>query len=111
MFIGYYINTISYETKKIEKTKSVIFNSFEKLVRILSYILIPLGVMLFLNQYVIIKSISNIIHFFINIISINNIIKKNLMWEKGPLEIGIGIVVVIFDFLFEINNIPIPYIE
>ena len=51
-----YINTISYETKRIEKTKSVIFNSFEKLVRILSYILIPLGVMLFLNQYVIIKS-------------------------------------------------------
>ena len=46
-----YINTISSEAKKIEKNKSVIFNSFEKLVRILSFVLIPLGVLLFLNQY------------------------------------------------------------
>ena len=46
-----YINTISSETKKIESNKSVIFNSFEKLVRILSYMLIPLGTMLFINQY------------------------------------------------------------
>ena len=51
-----YINTISSETKKIENNKSVIFNSFEKLVRILSYILIPLGVALFLNQYKIVGS-------------------------------------------------------
>ena len=50
-----YINTISNETKKIEYNKSVIFNSFEKLVRILSYILIPLGTLLFLNQYYIVK--------------------------------------------------------
>ncbi len=46
-----YINTISSETKKIENNKSVIFNSFEKLVRILSYMLIPLGILLFINQY------------------------------------------------------------
>ena len=51
-----YINTISAVTKKIEKNKSVIFNSFEKLVRILSYILVPLGVALFLNQYLMVKS-------------------------------------------------------
>lgn len=51
-----YINTISVEAKKIEHNKSVIFNSFEKLVRILSYILIPLGIALFLNQYLIVKS-------------------------------------------------------
>ena len=50
-----YINTISSEAKKIEKNKSVIFNSFEKLVRILSYILVPLGVALFLNQYFVVK--------------------------------------------------------
>ena len=50
-----YINTISTEAKKIERNKSVIFNSFEKLVRILSYILVPLGVALFLNQYLIVK--------------------------------------------------------
>ena len=51
-----YINTISSEAKKIENNKSVIFNSFEKLVRILSYILIPLGIMLFINQFVVLKS-------------------------------------------------------
>ncbi len=51
-----YINTISMEAKKIEKNKSVIFNSFEKLVRILSYVLIPLGVALFINQYMVVKS-------------------------------------------------------
>lgn len=51
-----YINTISAETKKIEKSKSVIFNSFEELVRILSYILVPLGVALFLSQYLVVKS-------------------------------------------------------
>ena len=51
-----YINTISSEAKKIENNKSVIFNSFEKLVRILSYILVPLGIALFLNQYLVVKS-------------------------------------------------------
>lgn len=51
-----YINTISQEAKKMENNKSVIFNSFEKLVRILSYILVPLGVALFLNQYLVVKS-------------------------------------------------------
>ncbi len=51
-----YINTISQEAKKIEKSKSVIFNSFEKLVRILSYILVPLGIALFLSQYLMVGS-------------------------------------------------------
>ena len=51
-----YINTISSEAKVIERNKSVIFNSFEKLVRILSYILIPLGAMLFLNQYLVVRA-------------------------------------------------------
>ena len=47
-----YINTISSEAKKMESNKSVIFNSFEKLVKILSFVIIPLGVLLFINQYV-----------------------------------------------------------
>ncbi len=51
-----YINTISQEAKKMEKSKSVIFNSFEKLVRILSYILVPLGIALFLSQYLVVGS-------------------------------------------------------
>ena len=46
-----YINTISKEAKQIENNKSIIFNSFEKLVRILSFVILPLGVLLFLNQY------------------------------------------------------------
>lgn len=50
-----YINVLSNEAKKIEHNKSVIFNSFEKLVKILSYILVPLGILLFLNQYMIVK--------------------------------------------------------
>jgi len=50
-----YINTLSNEAKKMDDNKSVIFNSFERLVRILSYILIPLGIMLFINQYVFVK--------------------------------------------------------
>lgn len=51
-----YINTISTEAKQMERSKSVIFNSFEKLVRILSYILVPLGIALFLSQYLVVKS-------------------------------------------------------
>ena len=47
-----YINTISKEAKQIENNKSIIFNSFEKLVRILSFVILPLGVLLFLNQYI-----------------------------------------------------------
>ena len=46
-----YINTISKEAKTVKNNKSVIFNSFEKLVKILSYIIIPLGVALFISQY------------------------------------------------------------
>ena len=51
-----YINTISSEAKKIERNKSIIFNAFEKLIRILSYILLPLGIALFLNQYLVVGS-------------------------------------------------------
>ena len=46
-----YINELSSEAKKIEQNKSVIFNSFETLVKILSYVLVPLGILLFINQY------------------------------------------------------------
>lgn len=51
-----YINVLTNEAKKIEYNKSVIFNSFETLVRILSYILVPLGILLFLNQYKVVGS-------------------------------------------------------
>ena len=51
-----YINTISSEAKYIKENNSVILNSFEKIVRILSVIIIPLGAALFCNQYLIICS-------------------------------------------------------
>lgn len=51
-----YINTISSEAKYIKENNSVILNSFEKIVRILSVIIIPLGAALFCNQYLIIGS-------------------------------------------------------
>lgn len=46
-----YINVLSNEAKQAEHNKSVIFNSFEKLLKILSYVLIPIGIAFFLNQY------------------------------------------------------------
>lgn len=51
-----YINTISSEAKYIKENNSVILNSFEKIVRVLSIIIIPLGAALFCNQYLIIGS-------------------------------------------------------
>ena len=49
-----YINTISNEAKYIKENNSVILNSFEKIVKVLSVIIIPLGAALFCNQYLII---------------------------------------------------------
>lgn len=51
-----YINVLTSEAKKSDVNKSVIFNSFEKLIKVLSYVLIPLGILLFLNQYFVVKS-------------------------------------------------------
>ena len=51
-----YINTISSEAKYIKENNSVILNSFEKIVKFLSVIIIPLGIALFCNQYLVIVS-------------------------------------------------------
>ena len=51
-----YINTISSEAKYIKENNSVILNSFEKIVKILSIVIIPLGIALFMNQYYLIGS-------------------------------------------------------
>ncbi len=50
-----YINTISSEAKYIKENNSVILNSFEKIVKVLSIVIIPLGAALFCNQYLVIK--------------------------------------------------------
>jgi len=46
-----YINVISKDAKYIKDNNSVILNSFEKIVRVLGFIIIPLGICLFVNQY------------------------------------------------------------
>lgn len=45
-----YISKISSETKYVKKTNSVIYNSFEKMLKILSFLLVPVGIIFFLNQ-------------------------------------------------------------
>lgn len=45
-----YISKISSETKYVKKTNSVIYNSFEKMLKILSIALIPVGIIFFINQ-------------------------------------------------------------
>ena len=51
-----YVNKISKDAKYIKENNSVILNSFEKIVKVLGFLIIPLGIALFINQYVIIKS-------------------------------------------------------
>ena len=51
-----YVNTISSEAKYIKENNSVILNAFEKIVKVLSIVIIPLGIALFINQYYIIGS-------------------------------------------------------
>ena len=45
-----YISKITSETKYIKKTNSVIYNSFEKMLKILSVLLVPIGILFFINQ-------------------------------------------------------------
>ncbi|MBQ8472108.1 MAG: HAD-IC family P-type ATPase [Bacilli bacterium] len=49
-----YVNKISSEAKYIKDNNSVILNAFEKIVKVLGFIIIPLGIALFCNQYIII---------------------------------------------------------
>ena len=51
-----YVNKISKDAKYIKENNSVILNSFEKIVKVLGFLIIPLGILLFLNQYMILKS-------------------------------------------------------
>ena len=54
-----YISKISSETKYIKKTNSVIYNSFNKMLKILSILLIPVGILFFINQMNITHSVPN----------------------------------------------------
>lgn len=45
-----YISKISSEAKYNKKVNSVIMNSFEKILKVLSVVIVPVGIMLFINQ-------------------------------------------------------------
>lgn len=45
-----YISKISNEAKYDKKVNSVIMNSFEKILKVLSVVIVPVGIMLFINQ-------------------------------------------------------------
>lgn len=46
-----YISTISSEAKYEKKVNSVIMTSFERMLKVLSVIIVPVGILLFMNQY------------------------------------------------------------
>ena len=46
-----YISTISSEAKYDKQVNSVIMNSFEKMLKVLSVVIVPVGILLFINQY------------------------------------------------------------
>lgn len=46
-----YISKISSEAKYEKKVNSVIMNSFEKILKVLSVIIVPVGILLFINQW------------------------------------------------------------
>lgn len=51
-----YISKISAEAKYNKKANSVIMNSFEKILKILSIIIVPVGILLFINQLSVTKN-------------------------------------------------------
>ena len=51
-----YVNKLTKDAKYIKENNSIILNSFEKIVKVLGFIIIPLGIALFLNQYLVLHS-------------------------------------------------------
>lgn len=45
-----YISKISSEAKYDKKVNSIIMNSFEKILKVLSFVIVPVGILLFINQ-------------------------------------------------------------
>ena len=46
-----YISKISSEAKYVKKVNSVIMNSFEGMIKVLSIVIVPVGILLFMNQW------------------------------------------------------------
>lgn len=53
-----YINTIAKDTKCVKKVESVLLKSLNKIIKIVSILIIPIGILLFINQYKIDNNIS-----------------------------------------------------
>ncbi|MBQ8891685.1 MAG: HAD-IC family P-type ATPase [Bacilli bacterium] len=51
-----FVNKTLKDAKYIKENNSVILNSFEKIVRFLGFLIIPLGILLFLNQFIVLKT-------------------------------------------------------
>lgn len=54
-----YINTIAKDAKCVKKVESVLLKSLNKIIKIVSILIIPLGILLFLNQYQINHNLSD----------------------------------------------------
>ena len=54
-----YVSKITKESKYIKETNSIIYNSFNKMLKVLSALLIPIGILLFINQMNITYSFSD----------------------------------------------------
>ena len=53
-----YINTIASEAKCVKEVESVLLKSLNKIIKIVSILIIPIGILLFLNQYQMDKNLS-----------------------------------------------------
>jgi cation-transporting ATPase E len=53
-----YVNTIAIDAKYVKKVESVLLKSLNKIIKIISILIIPIGILLFLNQYRIDNNIS-----------------------------------------------------
>ena len=53
-----YINTIASEAKCVKEVESVLLKSLNKIIKIISILIIPIGILLFLNQYHMDKNLS-----------------------------------------------------
>lgn len=53
-----YINTIAKDAKCVKKVESILLKSLNKIIKVISILIVPIGIMLFINQYNIDKNFS-----------------------------------------------------
>lgn len=62
-----YTSTISKDAKYIKKVDSILLNSLNKIIKLVSIVIVPLGLLLFLNQFFIVKS--GIVNTIVNVVA------------------------------------------